>query len=94
MNSKHIYISNRRKKIFFKYGGKCAYCGIELNPYTFEADHIVPRRYNLTHLEIKIFKIDKIKGSKSLDNLNPSCHDCNTRKMDKSLEQFLNEMKL
>lgn len=65
-----------RQLVFAKYGGKCAYCGCGLNN-NFRVDHITPF-YN--------------GGLDNLENLNPSCFDCNSWKMTFSIEQFRREM--
>ena len=61
-----------RETVFKKYGGKCAYCGIELVK-GFHVDHINPKVYG---------------GKDELDNLNPSCKDCNNYKCHSQLETF------
>lgn len=80
-----------REKIYNKFGGKCAYCGIELNG-KFQVDHIIAKeRYInkcmndefpefLKHLDIS--DIDHI------DNLFPSCQSCNVYKHSYDLEFF------
>jgi 5-methylcytosine-specific restriction endonuclease McrA len=46
-----------REKVWKKYDGKCAYCGIYL-----------VKGWNVDHIKSKIFG-----GTNDLDNLNPSC---------------------
>jgi len=61
-----------RDKIFNKYGGKCAYCGTDLIK-GWHIDHINP-------------KING--GGNELENLNPSCKECNNYKCHSDLELF------
>lgn len=61
-----------RDTIFKKYNGKCAYCGIDLVK-GWHVDHILPRING---------------GNDNLDNLNPSCKDCNNYKGGCNLETF------
>jgi hypothetical protein len=61
-----------RETVFKKYDGKCAYCGIELIK-GWHVDHINPKVYG---------------GKDDLENLNPSCKDCNNYKCHSQLETF------
>lgn len=88
-----------RQIIFDKYGGKCAYCGCELQK-GWHVDHIEPIR--------RVYK-DKIKDGELvygkngmrvqeydllnpeldvIDNKIPSCPPCNINKHSASVEQF------
>jgi len=68
---------NKRNVVFNKYNGKCAYCGVEL-PKGWNIDHITPKVYG---------------GTNDLDNLNPSCKDCNNYKCHTDLEGYRNQLK-
>ena len=61
-----------RQKVFYKYGGKCAYCGCELTN-GWHVDHINPKVYH---------------GTNDFENLNPSCKYCNNYKCHSTLETF------
>ena len=61
-----------REIVFKKYDCKCAYCGVELN-----------KGWNIDHI-----KSTASGGSNHLDNLNPSCKDCNNYKCHSELETF------
>jgi CRISPR/Cas system Type II protein with McrA/HNH and RuvC-like nuclease domain len=61
-----------REIVFAKYNGKCAYCGTELLK-SWHVDHIVPK---------------SSRGTDNIENLNPSCRDCNNYKNGQSLEEF------
>lgn len=62
-----------REAVYKKYGGKCAYCGRDLDLKKMQVDHIVPVRDG---------------GTNERDNLNPSCRICNHYKRGDSLEFF------
>ncbi len=74
-------ISNKkvRKEIFDKYDGRCAYCGIDLQP-RFTIDHIMPLRRGER-------LVDR-KGLNDITNFNPACHSCNASKNTFSIEQW------
>ena len=55
----------RRMRVYFVYGGECAYCGKFLPPAQCTVDHIVPR---------------VLGGSNELENLALACTKCNGRK--------------
>ena len=61
-----------RRKVFSRFGGRCAYCGEALDFDNFHVDYIVPR----------------IKGGKDKNNVFPSCVDCNLFKSSDDLEVF------
>jgi 5-methylcytosine-specific restriction endonuclease McrA len=85
-----------RQIIFDKFGGKCAYCGCELQK-GWHVDHIQPI--------VRDFKYSKYKSrfehtgscrnpeNENLDNYNPSCASCNIQKNSFTLEQFRNNIK-
>ena len=62
-----------RRIVFNKFNGHCAYCGTELDFSKFQVDHFIP----------------KLKGgSNDLDNLMPSCTECNRYKATLSIDIF------
>lgn len=65
--------TSKRKLVFDKYGGKCAYCGTNLVLTKFDIDHINPK---------------SLGGTNELKNLNPSCQRCNSWKKTFSIEEF------
>jgi hypothetical protein len=65
-----------RAIVFDKYGGKCAYCGVDL-----------VKGWHVDHIKPKIFG-----GTNDLDNLNPSCKDCNNYKCHADLEGYRNQL--
>ena len=71
--------STVRETVFKKYGGKCAYCGIELDFNNCNIDHIEPLRR-------KEYKLPK--GANEISNYNPSCVSCNCSKGVLSIEKW------
>ena len=67
-----IATPNMRKKIFDSLGGRCAYCGCELDFNDFHIDHLIPLS----------------KGGTNGKNRVPSCPLCNLCKHDLDLEDF------
>ena len=80
----------KRKLIFDKYSGRCAYCGCKLTE-RFHVDHIKPIMRGWSDEDIARHKM-KCKGDESIDNLNPSCARCNIRKNSMDLETFRREI--
>ena len=66
-----------REKIYSKTDGHCAYCGCEINFDYFVIDHIIPKAKG---------------GSSRIENLIPSCRDCNAMKYDCDIETFRNRV--
>ena len=62
-----------RKAVYEKYGGRCAYCGKPLEPRQMRVDHIAAKCFG---------------GSDDLENLYPSCTDCNGIKSNGTIEQL------
>ena len=54
-----------RDMIRDKFGGRCAYCGYEINNLQMQMDHVVPKNQG---------------GEDTYENLNPSCRYCNNYK--------------
>lgn len=73
MNRKTLSRSDRQK-VYEKYGGRCAYCGKEIEYKDMQVDHFVPLEgYSQ-------------KGTNDFDNLMPACRRCNHYKRANSLE--------
>ena len=80
MSKRTTFSKAIRQRVYDKYNGRCAYCGIGLiegftdcRNEVFHVDHIIP--------------ISK-GGSNKLINLNPSCAFCNLLKHDLLIEKF------
>lgn len=73
-----------RIKVYNKYNGRCAYCGISLSYDSFHVDHIDPvfRRSSKNELE----KMGRKKGLNKIENYNPSCISCNSSKSTFTIE--------
>lgn len=68
------YLSEKKRNLIFnKFKGHCAYCGYKIRLDEMVIDHIIP-----------IVK----GGNNEIDNLNPSCKECNICKYDLTLEDF------
>lgn len=80
---KHKRIPKQQREIVFnKYGGRCAYCGCELTLRTMQVDHI--KAVYTSSLEN-----DGVETQDdNLENLNPSCRQCNFYKGTLDIEQF------
>ena len=82
-----------RELIFQKYGGKCAYCGCELQK-GWHADHLKPigrvkKRYYDRELDKKITKIiTENPENDCFENMMPSCPTCNNYKNNYTIEMF------
>lgn len=89
---------SQRQKVFDKYGGKCAYCGCELQK-GWHVDHAEPCR-RIIRSERKVIDdrgnwewVDKLVGYSNpdahhIDNYMPSCPSCNINKHGDTIEQF------
>ncbi len=89
-------ITFERIDIYTKFGGRCAYCGEELNG-VWCIDHVIPKVTFVYHIKrkesvpdfLKHLRIDDINH---IDNLFPSCEGCNELKGAHSLERFRSEL--
>jgi len=61
-----------RQKIYGKFGGCCAYCGVPLDD-NWQVDHIHPRHRG---------------GTDDEENLAPACRSCNATKATYTVEEF------
>ena len=64
---------NKRKKVYAKTDGHCAYCGKLMGPEDFVIDHVNPKSNG---------------GKNEIENLLPACNHCNLIKRDFTLEEF------
>lgn len=64
---------NRKKRIFKKYRGHCAYCGVALDKNEWHMDHLVPKSRG---------------GSYHVDNMVPACPGCNMSKYTRTPDEF------
>ena len=78
-----------RALVFNKYGGKCAYCGSDLNE-SFAIDHIVPISRGYSNKEL--LRLGKERGTDTIDNYNPCCYSCNSSKSNLDLEVWRSEL--
>ncbi len=71
-----------REAVFNKYGGRCAYCGCELQS-NWQVDHAISRVYWQYH------NPENTKAVNDLENLMPSCKECNHYKRSLCLDGSL-----
>lgn len=86
----------RRKLIFDKYGGRCAYCGCTLSK-GWHIDHIEPilrdSKWNKDKTKFVQAGTCRKPENENLQNLNPSCASCNIQKNSFTVEQFRSNIK-
>lgn len=75
----NISKKENRLKVFNKFNGHCAYCGIVIKFIKFQIDHIHPKNK---------------EGKNNIENLNPSCGSCNASKCDFTIEKWRQEISL
>lgn len=63
----------KRRKIYDKFHGACMYCGKKLEYNDFEVEHIIPKSKG---------------GGSRISNLGVACKQCNSKKKDKTVEEF------
>lgn len=81
-------ISTKRKLIVYKkYNGHCAYCGSAISFEEMQPDHIIPLA-TLRAVGYSRLHEFGIRVADEVNNLNPSCSDCNRYKRDLSIESF------
>jgi len=80
-----------RNTVFFKYQGRCAYCGCELQK-GWHVDHIEAFWHTLSESEAVRAKVRK--GSHTLENMNPACARCNRWKGTMTIEKFREEIQI
>lgn len=94
MNRKPIS-KRTRQLVYAKYNGHCAYCGCELDIKDMQVDHAnitFGRMYYGMSPEKATEEMEK-DSINSLDNLMPSCRQCNYYKGIGNIEQFRQKMK-
>lgn len=79
----------KRKAVFNKFGGRCAYCGCEISERNFNEDHLKPLRRDQ---ELETHEAIRLRGNDDFENLMPSCRSCNSWKKVYTIEQFRSEI--
>ncbi len=85
----------QREAIYYKYNGRCAYCG-DILPDKWHIDHLQPIKR--THVWDKARAVWRVSGCDhpeldTFDNYMPSCPSCNINKHSDTLEQFRTNIK-
>jgi 5-methylcytosine-specific restriction endonuclease McrA len=86
------FTKEKRKSVLDKYGGKCAYCGVNVSYSTMQIDHIKPVYRSSTNKELSVYGITK--GTNDINNLNPSCKSCNASKSTFTVNKWREELAL
>lgn len=73
MATRRKFSHEERLQIYNKFGGRCAYCGCDLDYEEMTIDHILP-----------IYR----GGTNYPANLNPCCKSCNRYKSSNTIEEF------
>lgn len=68
-----VFTKAERRAVYGKTGGRCAYCGINLEMNQMQVDHVVP---------LSFF------GDNSPENLLPACRSCNHYKHSMTIEKL------
>lgn len=83
-----------RQKVHAKYGGKCGYCGCEIDYSEMQIDHIIPKHQFRSRIVVDAEYVPCFlrhltqDDMNHFDNLMPSCRSCNFYKGTNTLEQF------
>lgn len=77
---------SHRETVLNKYGGKCAYCGNELNLSNLTIDHIQPLMRRMS--ETDLWRAGRESGKNEMANYNPCCSSCNSSKSTWSIEDW------
>lgn len=87
-----------RRIIYDKFGGKCAYCGCELNG-KFQIDHLISKEWFKVEIRDKhsvpefLFHLTE-NDVNHIDNLMPACCSCNNYKHSFTLNVFREQIGL
>lgn len=79
-----------REQIYNKYGGRCAYCGCDLEK-GWHVDHIEPRWHTWSEEDLNRL-VKTTKGKSFVENYNPACPRCNKWKSTYGIEGFREEI--
>ena len=83
MSERKKLSKEKRMTVYEKYGGRCAYCGCEIEYKKMQIDHIEPiYKYETAYQTGNADWLDDVK------NLLPACRMCNFYKSTMTIEQF------
>ncbi|MFA5387400.1 MAG: HNH endonuclease [Candidatus Paceibacterota bacterium] len=80
------FVKEHRGRIRMKFGGHCAYCGVEIGE-VFHVDHVEPLYRGWRDKPANA-------GDDDIANLFPSCARCNLRKNVLTVEEFRHEISM
>lgn len=89
---KHKPIPKRiRELVYAKYNGHCAYCGCEMAYREMQVDHV--KSLYVKSLDYDLADDPNVTQDNSLDNLMPSCRQCNYYKAEADIEGFRSKIR-
>lgn len=92
----------QRAELRMKFGGKCAYCGCELDEKGWHADHVEPvyrgrdfDRFVTDSGELEfVSRVAEREARDVVENMNPACKPCNLFKGGNTLEGFRKQVSM
>lgn len=75
----------KRRTVYTKYNGHCAYCGRKMEYKDMQVDHFIPQNMDYVFVMGDVPGVDNVDD---LKNLMPACRMCNHYKRAHSLETF------
>lgn len=89
---KHKPISRRlRELVYQKHNGHCGYCGCLLDYNQMQVDHI--NSLYVKSLDLNLADNPKLTQDDNIENLMPSCRQCNYYKAEADIEGFRRKLK-
>jgi 5-methylcytosine-specific restriction endonuclease McrA len=86
---------DKRRKVYAKYKGHCAYCGKSIAYSEMQVDHMHPKCQGHFYESERSREYYNLQGENvdSFENLMPTCRRCNHYKRSYRLEDFRNMIK-
>lgn len=78
-----------RKRVYNKFGGRCSYCGMEIDFKKFQVDHAHPK---CSKFYSALWKEEFEEKVEAFENLMPTCRKCNHYKRQQNIEEFRQSM--
>ena len=88
------FSKKKRKEVYEKYCGRCAYCGSLIKYKDMQVDHVIPQHHYSEQYGCLIVNSRKFTdyGVHDMQNLKPACRICNKFKASFTLERFRSEL--